>query len=341
MSITRTKPIITLLVVIATSACGTVRVTQNSEYQSSLAERVHTEPLVVEYSPAPLPLSGAELMDRQPYVEMNFSDIERQHVRVNGSTYSIPEEGLRLNLENLRDGFTYPLQGRFISDYGMRRGRPHTGIDIKAALGDTIRSVFDGVVRMSKPYSSYGNIVVVRHYNGLESVYSHNSRNLVSSGDVIVSGQPIALAGRTGRATTEHLHFEVRCAGEHFDPKLLVDPAGMSLCSGWLLLYKKGGRVVASLKNSPDELADLHAMADASEQAAADAEKARSEAIEASSKVSVTGSDSVKATYHTIKNGEVLGTIARKYGTTVSQLVRLNGLKSADRIRSGQKLRVK
>lgn len=74
---------------------------------------------------------------------------------------------------------------------------------------------------MSKPYYAYGNVVVVRHSSGLETVYSHNSKNLVHSGDTVHVGQPIALTGRTGRATTEHLHFETRINGEHFNPHII------------------------------------------------------------------------------------------------------------------------
>jgi len=84
-------------------------------------------------------------------------------------------------------------------------------------------SAFDGIVRLAKPYYAYGNVIVVRHYNGLETVYSHNSKNLVKPGDYVKAGQPIALTGRTGRATTEHLHFEVRVNGQHFNPNLVFD----------------------------------------------------------------------------------------------------------------------
>lgn len=274
-------------------------------------------------------------------MDVKFSDIERQHVRVNGATYNLPADGLRLNLENLAREFCYPIDGKLISDYGRRGGRPHTGIDLKGAPGDTIRAAFAGVVRMSKPYSSYGNIVVVRHYNGLETVYSHNQRNLVSSGDLVACGQAIALEGRTGRATTEHLHFEVRAGGEHFDPKLLVNPAQMCLRDGWLTVGRRSGRIVAALSESADSADErLQLLADAETAAAEQAAADRNQAIASSTKKTA-AEQQTATTYHTIKNGEVLGTIARKYGTTVSKIVKLNSLKSADRIRSGQKIRVR
>lgn len=121
------------------------------------------------------------------------------------------------------EAFAFPLPGgKVISPYGGRR-KYHSGTDIKTCANDTIVSAFDGIVRMAKPYAAYGNVIVIRHYNGLETIYSHNSKNLVQPGDEVKAGQPIALTGRTGRATTEHLHFEVRVNGQHFNPNILFD----------------------------------------------------------------------------------------------------------------------
>lgn len=119
--------------------------------------------------------------------------------------------------------YAFPLpNGKVISPYGGRR-RHHSGTDIKTCANDTIVAAFDGIVRMAKPYAAYGNVVVLRHYNGLETIYSHNSKNLVKPGDRVKAGEAIALTGRTGRATTEHLHFETRINGHHFNPNVLFD----------------------------------------------------------------------------------------------------------------------
>lgn len=119
--------------------------------------------------------------------------------------------------------YAFPLpNGKVISPYGGRR-RYHSGTDIKTCANDTIVAAFDGIVRMAKPYAAYGNVVVLRHYNGLETIYSHNSKNLVKPGMQVKAGQPIALTGRTGRATTEHLHFETRINGKHFNPNVIFD----------------------------------------------------------------------------------------------------------------------
>jgi murein DD-endopeptidase MepM/ murein hydrolase activator NlpD len=269
-------------------------------------------------------------------VNMNFNSAEYQHVYTNKDnvTNRLPVGGLEINIEKLRSDFTYPVLGKLISDYGMRRGRRHTGIDLKAAHEDTVRAAFPGVVRMSKLYSSYGNIVVIRHYNGLETVYSHNSKNLVVPDDVVYSGQPIALAGRTGRATTEHLHFEVRAAGEPIDPKLLIDPESMALRDGWLYIVDKNGLIMAAATESGAE----HAAAKAEQTVAAN-EAAQAEAIAQSELKKVP--PKTEPVYYIVKRGDVLGRIAQKHGTTVSKLCTLNSLKSPDRIREGQRLRIR
>ena len=103
------------------------------------------------------------------------------------------------------------------------RGRMHAGIDLKTFAKDTVRAVFPGIIRVACRAQGYGNVIVVRHYNGLETVYSHNFKHLVKSGDRVNAGDPIALVGRTGRATTEHVHFETRINGKHFNPAILID----------------------------------------------------------------------------------------------------------------------
>ena len=118
----------------------------------------------------------------------------------------------------------YPLLGaKVISPYGRRGGRSHTGVDIKTRPNDNILAAFDGVVTMSQRYAAYGNLIKIRHERGLETWYSHNSKNLVSVGDRVKAGQVIALTGQTGRASTAHLHFELRLNGAAQNPSLLFD----------------------------------------------------------------------------------------------------------------------
>lgn len=107
----------------------------------------------------------------------------------------------------------YPLPGaKVISPFGGRRH--HSGTDIKTKPDDNILAAFDGEVVFSGKYGGYGNLIRIKHSCGLETYYSHNSKNLVNVGDHIKAGQVIALTGRTGRASTEHLHFETRVKGK-------------------------------------------------------------------------------------------------------------------------------
>lgn len=151
-----------------------------------------------------------------------------------------------LNLANIDEGeWCYPLPGsHVISPYGPRGGRRHTGVDLKTKPNDDILVAFDGVVTMSQVYSGYGNCIVVRHANGLETLYSHNSRNLVKVGDHVKVGQRIALTGRTGRATTEHLHFETRVNGRPFDPSLIFNHVSQRLRTDQVTFTKNGGASV-------------------------------------------------------------------------------------------------
>lgn len=147
-----------------------------------------------------------------------------------------------LNLSNISDKeWCYPLPGaKVISPYVPRGGRMHSGVDLKTKPSDPIYAAFDGVVTMSQVYSGYGNCVVLRHANGLETLYSHNVKNLVKVGDQVKCGQKIALTGRTGRATTEHLHFEVRVNGKHYNPNIIFDHTSRQLKKGQVIFYKNG-----------------------------------------------------------------------------------------------------
>ncbi|MDD4425448.1 MAG: peptidoglycan DD-metalloendopeptidase family protein, partial [Mariniphaga sp.] len=119
--------------------------------------------------------------------------------------------------------FSLPSSGRVISRFGPRGSRMHSGIDLKMATGDTIYAAYNGTVTRAKYYYGYGNMVVLDHCNNLETSYSHLSGHLVKPGQKVFKNQPVGLAGATGRATTSHLHFEIREGGRAFDPELVFD----------------------------------------------------------------------------------------------------------------------
>lgn len=174
-----------------------------------------------------------------------FSPMETNHIRVATPGLFDKSKQIEIYFNHLSDEeYSFPLPGaKVISPYGQGR-RHHSGIDIKTRANDTIRCAFNGVVRMAKPYSAYGNVIVVRHPSGLETIYSHNFKNFVHSGDSVKTGQAIALTGRTGRASTEHLHFETRINGQHFDPALIFNMQEGTLNRRNIKCTKKGNEII-------------------------------------------------------------------------------------------------
>jgi len=254
------------------------------------------------------------------YPKIIFNSVQSANVRYSDKT--LPKRGMTLDLDQLSKEFTFPYNGKVISDYGKRGRGIHTGIDIKAIPRDTIRAVFDGVVRLSKRYSSYGNTVVIRHYNGLETVYSHNIKNLVKVNGVVKSGDPISLAGRTGRATTEHLHFEVRVDGEYFNPHKLINFENKTLQSGELKITKsRNGNLLTVLSSSnvkENMPTDSPTFSD-----------------------SKPTPDIASKKYHKIVSGDTLYGIALKNRTTVARLCKLNNITKNRVLKIGNTLRVK
>ena len=153
----------------------------------------------------------------------------------------------RLNLEKIEEkAWAYPLpDARVISPYGG--ARRHSGVDLKTKPNDEIYAAFDGEVVASGPYYGYGNCIRIKHAYGLETLYSHQSKNMVKKGDKVKAGQVIGLTGRTGRATTEHLHFEVSFGGKRLDPAIIFDHSNHKLKAATLHLTK--GKGVKSVKN--------------------------------------------------------------------------------------------
>lgn len=118
--------------------------------------------------------------------------------------------------------YTHPKMGQINSKYGWRDGRMHKGIDINLNKGDAVVAAFDGMVRIAQLKGAYGNVVIIRHYNGLETVYAHLSKIKVKPGQVVLSGQLIGLGGNTGRSSGPHLHFEVRFKGQALNPSSVI-----------------------------------------------------------------------------------------------------------------------
>lgn len=199
--------------------------------------------------------------------------------------------------------FYYPLDSimHITSKYGPRRRRMHKGIDLKVYKGDTIRAAFDGKVRIRNfERRGYGYYVVIRHPNGLETVYGHLSKQLVNVNDIVHAGDPIGLGGNTGRSTGSHLHFETRFLGKAINPAEIIDfENGVPIQDTYVFHnIRINGRKSNIYTSSDDQLV-----------------------------------------YHRVKSGDTLGKIARMYGTSIVELCRLNGIKPTTTLRIGQALR--
>ena len=191
--------------------------------------------------------------------------------------------------------YVHPIAGRVTSRFGPRGGRYHLGTDIKLFTGDSVRSAFDGVIRIARRSRTYGYVIVVRHYNGLETYYAHLSKLLVKKEQVVQAGEVIGLGGNTGRSYGAHLHFEVRYLGTALDPEIMID-------------FVNGRLKMTQLPICKETFAYQ---------------------IEQN-----------QARWHTVRSGETLSSIARRYGTTVGSIQRLNRL-SGTTIRAGSTLRVR
>lgn len=162
-----------------------------------------------------------EQVDIATDVEIYTNFWASERVNPYGTAVTIPEHK---NIDVSE--YYHPVKGSVTSGYGYRRrfGRMHYGMDIALHTGDTVRAAFSGKVRLTKYEArGYGYYVVMRHDNGMETVYGHLSRFLVKPNQIVKAGDPIALGGSTGRSTGPHLHFETRYLGIAINPTAIID----------------------------------------------------------------------------------------------------------------------
>lgn len=196
------------------------------------------------------------------------------------------------------------------SDFGFRGYRWHYGTDLDLDTGDSVRAVFDGVIRISKwDGGGYGNYLVVRHYNGLETLYGHLRQALVKTGQYVKAGELIGWGGSTGRSTGPHLHFEVRYQGNPLDPERVYDFPDYALMS-------ENFNISATLFNYYSQ-------------------------TKRSSSHSSRPTAARRVVSHKIRSGDTLSGIAKRYGISVSQLTRLNGISARTTLRPGRSIRIR
>lgn len=217
-------------------------------------------------------------------------------------------------------GFHRPVRGKLTSKYGYRArfGRMHKGVDIALKLNDTIYAAYDGKVRLTNyEPKGYGNYIIMRHPNKLETVYGHLNKILVKPNQVVKAGQPIGLGGSTGRSTGPHLHFETRYMGYAINPSAIINFDNGTVHTDHYTFSKKTYTEARSFASN------------AKHNSASDEKGSRYTAASATS-----------GTY-TVKSGDSVASIARAYGISTTTLRKLNNMAPEDKITVGQTLKVK
>ena len=224
-------------------------------------------------------------------------------------------------------GFCMPTSSRIVtSNFGARWGRQHKGLDIKVYVGDTIRAAFSGKIRIvNYEPKGYGKYVVIRHHNGLETIYGHMSKHLVVENQDVKAGEPIGLGGNTGRSTGSHLHFETRLCGVALNPALMFDFHNQDV-TGDFYNFRRSRYAAESAQATRMRGAGV---------TRTNGDDDDSDMAVASSRSSYTPT----ARYHKVKKGETLQSIARKCHTTVAALCKINRIGKTKRLMPGQILK--
>ena len=293
-------------------------------------------------------------------------------LNIRSKMLEIPFSNDRLMLMLVQDAnnpFVMPCQFEKIkTTYGETKNSGfHPGIDLKTEPQTLVKSCFDGVVRMATYYGDYGLIVVVRHYNGLETVYAHLDKLCVLPQQIVKAGQVIGQTGTTGNTKECILHFETRFMNEFFDPELVIDfeeedilQNNMALMSrdfniiplndvgNWKPATPKTTAVAPSIKPELTQEKEQEPKQELMQEQKTPAKESALDLDAGSPENSGTSvpqpqnqPQASEAVYHTVVAGENLYRIATKYNTSVDKILKLNNLKNADKIIEGQKLRVK
>lgn len=295
---------------------------------------------------AAIPVHGQDLLARQAPVDRKMAAVDTimlRNITIKEDMES-PASELYANWDNryahratelpetyridLRH-FCMPTTSRVItSNFGSRWGGQHKGLDIKVYIGDTIRSAFSGKVRIVRyEGGGYGKYIVIRHNNGLETIYGHLSKQLVKENQEVRAGDVIGLGGNTGRSTGSHLHFETRLCGVALNPALMFDFREQDVTGDYYAFNK------ATYDSESITATRLRGKQDGS----AIARENKAEDFATNDRMTSGLKDQVQ--YHKVAKGETLDAIAKKRGVTIDKICKLNHISKTKRLRPGQILR--
>lgn len=253
---------------------------------------------------------------------------DTEHLRSKQFTIPFSDDMLKIILvESYNMPFIFPCRGTVSLPYGpVRKGGFHTGVDYKLNLDDPIYVCFDGVVRIAGYYGDYGKVIVVRHYNGLETVYAHLNKLYVKPGQVVKAGNTLGTAGNSGNAKETTLHFETRFLNEYFNPEIMLNSEDRSLNSNILTLEPANFNITPI---PTEQISNLQQINKPTTEAAVS--KSPSSAVKENQEVK----------YHIVKQGETLFRISKENKIPIEELFRLNNLTEKSVIQVGEKLRIK
>ena len=281
--------------------------------------------VIAAFALVSLNVSGQDLLARQAPIDKKLKTIDSVALirQIHKELEAYPAFSLYPNWDNDRahafgnavvipDSFRIDMTGfcmpttntKITSKFGPRRRRMHNGIDVKVYIGDTIRAAFGGKVRVVKNQGrrvGYGQYVIIRHDNGLETVYAHLSKQLVAENQYVEAGEVIGLGGNTGRSTGSHLHFETRFLGQAINPALLFDFEKQDIVTDTYLFKKGNNRYRRSNTNVMASNGDVQ--------------------------------------YYKVRKGDSLARIAQRTGTSIDALCKLNKISRRTTLRIGQVLR--
>ena len=245
-------------------------------------------------------------------------------------------------IEDSNKGFKIPVPGVTTSRYGIRNGKNHNGIDLNLKTGDTVCAAWSGKVRYAKfNDGGFGNLVIIRHHNGLETFYAHLSKLLVFPDQDVIAGETIGLGGSTGHSTGPHLHFEVRFYDDPINPEEMIDFATKKLKFENLFvhksLFKSGAKPSEYFDDKDVEKIEPKKVEEVKKEKV-EVKKEKVEVKKEKEKKVEVRKDKVK--YYMVKSGDTLSKIAARHKLTVSKLCQLNGIKSSATLRVGKSLRV-
>ena len=281
--------------------------------------------IVAYFVLAAIPVCAQDLLARQAPVDRKMRALDTLALK------SVTErEQMESPAAQLYEDWNNQYAHKATSNFGARWGRTHKGLDIKVYIGDTIRAAFSGKVRIVRYEGrGYGKYIVIRHNNGLETIYGHLSKQIVTENQIVRAGDPIGLGGNTGRSTGSHLHFETRLCGVALNPALFFDFRNQDVTGNFYTFkketYDDDSRLATAERGKVGNGGYTRDLVQGG--------------TPGHSKSANFNSSNEEILYHKVKKGETLYSIAEQRGVSVEMICRLNHITNRSKVRPGQILR--